>query len=94
MTPDTATPSQIQLWEADPGRALTEVQDAALAYLAEGVRACYPRNIRTAETLLRRLVAAADTASPSELVGAARLPASGVADTLHVPCACLGEWHS
>lgn len=46
------------------------MQDAALAQLAEGVRACRVGAVRAADRLLARLQAAAATADAEQLVRA------------------------
>ena len=58
----------MRLWEAQPGGALSEMHDAALAHLAEGVRACSVGAVRKADRLLARLQADAASAAPEQLV--------------------------
>jgi hypothetical protein len=61
---------QVRLWEEQQNSGiLSEVHDAALAHLAEGVRSCRVGLVRTADRLLVRLQAAAASAQPEQLVG-------------------------
>jgi hypothetical protein len=59
---------QVRLWEAQPSGVLSEMHDAALAHLAEGVRACSVGAVRKADRLLARLQADAASAAPEQLV--------------------------
>jgi hypothetical protein len=59
---------QVRLWEAQPSGVLSEMHDAALAHLAEGVRACSVGAVRKADRLLARLQAEAASAAPEQLV--------------------------
>jgi hypothetical protein len=59
---------QVRLWEEQESGMLSEMHDAALAHLAEGVRACRVGMVRTADRLLVRLQAAAASAEPEQLV--------------------------
>lgn len=68
--PHMTADEQIKLWEwqQQAGRpALSEVQDAALAFLAEGVRRRWPPHVAKAEKMLLRLVEDAKSASAEEL---------------------------
>lgn len=58
----------MRLWEEQPSGVLSEVHDAALAHLAEGVRACSVGAVRKADRLLARLQADAASAAPEQLV--------------------------
>ena len=59
---------QVRLWEEQPSGVLSEAHDAALAHLADGVRACSVGAVRRADRLLARLQASAASAPPKQLV--------------------------
>lgn len=70
VRPHMTADEQIKLWEEQQkvGQpALSEVQDAALAFLAEGMRRRWPPHIARAEKMLLGLEADARTATPQEL---------------------------